>query len=191
MFQKLLERLSRELSGQRIPYMVIGGQAVLLYGEPRLTRDIDITLGLEERGFERILAVAGRLKLRPLVGRPGKFVRETMVLPVLDRKSGIRVDFIFSNSAYEKEALGRVKKIRMGRSRVCFASLEDVIIHKMVAGRPRDLEDVKGILFKNPGCNSRYIQKWLRSFGESLNQRLLENYLRLKREVCVRVHDRY
>jgi len=26
--------------------MVIGGQAVLLYGEPRLTRDIDITLGI-------------------------------------------------------------------------------------------------------------------------------------------------
>jgi len=25
--------------------MVIGGQAVLLYGEPRLTKDIDITLG--------------------------------------------------------------------------------------------------------------------------------------------------
>lgn len=26
--------------------MVIGGQAILLYGEPRLTRDIDITLGI-------------------------------------------------------------------------------------------------------------------------------------------------
>ncbi|GAH87084.1 unnamed protein product, partial [marine sediment metagenome] len=25
--------------------MIIGGQAVLLYGEPRLTRDIDVTLG--------------------------------------------------------------------------------------------------------------------------------------------------
>ena len=27
--------------------MLIGGQAVLLYGEPRLTRDIDITLGVD------------------------------------------------------------------------------------------------------------------------------------------------
>jgi hypothetical protein len=32
------------LNEQNIPYMIIGGQAVLLYGKPRLTRDIDITL---------------------------------------------------------------------------------------------------------------------------------------------------
>jgi hypothetical protein len=32
--------VARELKEASIPYMVIGGQAVLLYGEPRLTRDI-------------------------------------------------------------------------------------------------------------------------------------------------------
>ncbi|NVL90146.1 MAG: hypothetical protein HWN69_04000 [Desulfobacterales bacterium] len=48
MFQKLLGRLANELSNLHIPYMVIGGQAVLLYGEPRLTKDIDITLGKTE-----------------------------------------------------------------------------------------------------------------------------------------------
>jgi hypothetical protein len=40
MFQELLRKVSRELKRAYIPYMVIGGQAVLLYGEPRLTRDI-------------------------------------------------------------------------------------------------------------------------------------------------------
>ena len=49
MFERLLQRLSRELEARSITYMVIGGQAVLLYGEPRLTRDIDITLGLSAR----------------------------------------------------------------------------------------------------------------------------------------------
>ena len=43
MFQKLLKRIARELDRIKIPYMVIGGQAVLIYGEPRLTKDIDIS----------------------------------------------------------------------------------------------------------------------------------------------------
>ena len=43
MFQQLLETIALSLEKRGIPYMVIGGQAVLLYGEPRLTRDIDVT----------------------------------------------------------------------------------------------------------------------------------------------------
>jgi hypothetical protein len=35
--------------------MVIGGQAVLLYAEPRLTRDIDITLGLSVNRLPTLL----------------------------------------------------------------------------------------------------------------------------------------
>ena len=46
MFKKLLKKIANELNTNNIPYMVIGGQAVLLYGEPRLTKDIDITLGI-------------------------------------------------------------------------------------------------------------------------------------------------
>ncbi len=36
MFQKLLENIASALDERNLPYMVIGGQAVLLYGEPRL-----------------------------------------------------------------------------------------------------------------------------------------------------------
>lgn len=41
MFQNLLKKIARSLEKTSIPYMVIGGQAVLLYGEPRLTKDIN------------------------------------------------------------------------------------------------------------------------------------------------------
>jgi hypothetical protein len=40
MFQTLLVKLARTLDGAGLPYMVIGGQAVLRHGEPRLTRDL-------------------------------------------------------------------------------------------------------------------------------------------------------
>jgi hypothetical protein len=52
MFKKLLKKIANELNNNNIPYMVIGGQAVLLYGEPRLTKDIDITLGIGIDGIK-------------------------------------------------------------------------------------------------------------------------------------------
>lgn len=39
--------------------------------------------------------------------------QKTMVLPAIDKISGIRVDFIFSFSEYEKQALKRVNKIKI------------------------------------------------------------------------------
>ncbi len=43
-FSDLIAGISRELRAQRLSFMLIGGQAVLLHGRPRLTEDIDITL---------------------------------------------------------------------------------------------------------------------------------------------------
>jgi hypothetical protein len=37
--------------------MVIGGQAVLLHVEPRLTRNIDITLGIDVNELEKVKRV--------------------------------------------------------------------------------------------------------------------------------------
>ena len=42
MFKTLLKKIVEQLEKAGIPYMVIGGQAVLVYGEPRLTKDKDL-----------------------------------------------------------------------------------------------------------------------------------------------------
>jgi hypothetical protein len=89
-----------------------------------------------------------------------------MVLPCEEVDSSIRVDFIFSNSPYETEALTRVKRVRVGASKVSYAAVEDLIIHKLVAGRPRDVEDVRSILLKNPGYDRAYVQRWLADFEQ-------------------------
>jgi len=64
MIEKLIKKTARHLDRQKIPYMIIGGQAVLLYGRPRLTRDIDITLGIDTDKYESIEGVCKKLKLR-------------------------------------------------------------------------------------------------------------------------------
>lgn len=67
MFKKLLKKITNELNTHNIPYMVIGGQAVLLYGEPRLTKDIDIALGIGIDGLKDINSIIQKLNLKALV----------------------------------------------------------------------------------------------------------------------------
>lgn len=127
MFGPLLERIAAELDRCRIPYMVIGGQAVLLYGEPRFTRDIDITLGIDTDRLEEVDHAARSVGLEPLADAE-TFTRRTMVLPCQDPASGVRVDFIFSFSPYEAEALGRARAVMIGQTSVRYVAVEDLVI---------------------------------------------------------------
>lgn len=179
MFETLLKKLAIELDRSRIPYMVIGGQAVQLYGEPRMTRDIDLTLGLGIEGLDRILDVSSRCGLRPVTSAPAEFVRETMVLPALDERTGIRVDFVFSATDYERQAISRSRPVGLGGVKVSFAAVEDVVIHKLVAGRPRDFDDVRGILTKSSDLDRGYVERWLRAFDLTLDRDVSSVFRRL------------
>jgi len=170
MFEEILTRIARSLERHGLPYMVIGGQAVLLYGEPRLTRDIDITLGVNIDHISSLLAAIQEIPLEPIPDDIRSFIGQTMVLPALDETTGIRVDFIFSFTPYETEAIRRARKVIMLDQDVCFASPEDVIIHKIFAGRPRDMEDARIILLKNPDIDVEYTRKWLREFDASSDE---------------------
>jgi predicted nucleotidyltransferase len=182
-FERLLKKIALQLKKASIPYMVIGGQAVLLYGEPRLTRDIDITLRIGVDGLDRVKRILSAIGLRGLVRKEKEFVERNMVLPAIDKRSGIRVDFIFSFSLYEQQAIERAKEIKLGRTSVRFASLEDVVIHKVIAGRARDLEDVRSILLKNPRYNSDYIKNWLKAFDKSLGGKFFKVFRNVEKEI--------
>ena len=182
MFTELLERLACALDQAHLPYMVIGGQAVLLYGDPRLTRDIDITLGVDVNRQADLLGAASSLGLTPLVD-PHSFTRETMVLPCLDSATGIRIDFIFSFTPYERQAIDRAAHISIGNTQVRFAMPEDLIVHKMLAARPRDHEDVTGILLKQPNLDFAYTRHWLAEFSATTSQPLVEQFEALLKNI--------
>lgn len=181
-FQELLERLAVALDRHRIPYMVIGGQAVLLYGAARFSQDIDMTLGLEPTEIARLAKSLKDIGCRSLVPDPEAFVSKTCVWPCQDDATGLRLDFIFSFSAYEKDALKRVKRVRIGNADVSFASVEDLIIHKMVAGRPRDIEDVRGILRRKPALDDEYLRRWLAEFQKGLDQPVADRFEALQKD---------
>ena len=149
MFETLLARLARALDAAGLPYMVIGGQAVLLYGAPRLTQDVDVTLGVDPSRLADVLGVVDSLGLTPLV-EPYPFVEETLVLPCEDAATGLRVDLVFSYLGYERGAIERARPVRVGDVPVRFTTAEDLLVQKLVAGRARDLEDVRGVLVRQP-----------------------------------------
>ena len=178
MIEELIQKIVQRLDEDKIPYMIIGGQAVLLYGSPRLTRDIDITLGIDTDKFQPIAMLCRELGLKVLPENPADFASETKVLPAEELKSRIRVDFIFSFTPYEAQAMTRAKEVLMNGYPAKFASCEDVIIHKMFAGRAVDAEDVKNILIKNKdSIDLEYIRRWLLEFGKiSEHKGILEKF---------------
>jgi hypothetical protein len=162
MFEQLISRIAGELRKAGIPYMIIGGQAVLLHGLPRMTKDIDITLGVDTRDLDKVVKSIAAIRLQIIPEHFESFVEKTFVLPARHAESGIRVDFIFSFIPYEKQAIGRAKTVLLMGEPVMFASVEDVIIHKCFSGRPRDLEDARSIIIKNPDFDRAYVRRWLK-----------------------------
>lgn len=180
MFREILQAIALELERREISYMVIGGQAVLYYGIPRLTQDIDITLDLNTDRLPDLLQVVEDLDWEVLVDDAQKFVGNTWVLPCQTASSGIRVDFIFSFSPYERQAIKRARKVQIDQAVVKYASLEDVIIHKLIAGRARDLEDVRLMLEKNADADYDYLKLWLSEFEVELGNPYVEELERMK-----------
>jgi hypothetical protein len=163
------------LEAAGIPYMVIGGQAVLVHGLPRLTHDIDVTLGLELSQVDRILALLPSLGLEPLV-EPRAFAAETMVVPCRHRPTTTRVDFILSDSPYEREAIASARLVPIEGKPVRFTTVEDLVIHKVIAGRSRDVEDVRGLLIRNPALDRARVRRWLKYWGPLVGDDLVKRF---------------
>lgn len=181
-FSALLARIGTALEARGVPYMVIGGHAAILYGEPRLTRDIDITVELGPDRLEDLLEVVREAGLVPAQGAE-ELARRNYVLPCSDPATYLDVDIILAVSAYEQEAMARTRTVVVGGAGVRFAAPEDVLIHKIVAGRPRDIEDARAILVRSPDLDRQYIMRWLRGFEATLSSPVVQQFLDLDRHL--------
>ena len=165
--QSLIAGLARALRVRDIGFMLIGGQAVLLHGAPRLTDDIDLTLGIGPDQVEIVHDVVRTLGLIPLAPDPTRFVQETFVYPARDPDTGFRVDFIFSTTPFEQQAIAHAVLVQVADERVPFASADDLIIHKLFAGRARDWDDAVSVVRRQgPRLDWSYIEHWSRQFAQ-------------------------
>ena len=166
-FAGLISRITGELRSRRLDFMIIGGQAVLLHGRPRTTEDIDIVVGTDPSGLTTLLDACTALNLTVLADDVESFVERSFVLPVVDESTGIRVDFIFSSTNFEKVAIERVQQVELESESVPFASAEDLIILKLIAGRAVDLQDAESVARrKATEIDWEYVTEWVNRFAQ-------------------------
>lgn len=93
-------------------------------------------------------------------------MRDTFVLPARDPATRIRVDFIFSTTPYEPQAIERADHLTIGGADVPVATAEDLILHKLFAGRARDIEDAESVVRRKGGAlDWDYLRRWAREFA--------------------------
>ncbi len=128
MLNKTLFKISSLLWDNEIPYMVIGGYAVLYHGEARFTEDIDIVLGVDSDQLTELIEITkGDFVNR--VDNPETFVIQTNVLPLQEKDSKVKVDLTFSFIEFERKAIqyAEVAKIEGKEVRIVRAERFDYI----------------------------------------------------------------
>ena len=133
------------LDGLGARWAYVGAFAALRYRDtPRLTTDVDIlvtpvegmTDAFERAGYE-VTVVADE-------GEPPHLV--------LVRGRGDQIDLMLPAVAYQRVALDRAIDHVI--------TAEDVIVHKLIAWRPRDRNDVLSILDAGRPLDEAYIRHW-------------------------------
>lgn len=160
-------RLQEFLESQQWRFCFIGGVAVQSWGEPRLTRDIDLSLltgfGDEVRYVDLLLGA-----YPPRIEDARQFALAYRVL-LLRTPGGVGIDVSLAALPYEQLAIERARLIELlpGRSlRLC--SPEDLVIVKLFAGRETDIRDARSVMVRqgDDGLDWRYIETQLASFAD-------------------------
>jgi Nucleotidyl transferase of unknown function (DUF2204) len=167
------------LKATRTRYIVVGGLAVTVVGEPRLTADLDVVVFADLAALRALVTYA--------VGH-GFTANVDDEIAAVEQGGSIRLDrgsFHFDvivRSLFIEDMAREHSRLRMlfGRH-VRFPSPEDLAVLKVVAGRPRDLLDVEGIVRRHGAkLDRRYIQVTLEKVCElAEDHEILDRWRRL------------
>jgi hypothetical protein len=142
-FRDRLERLGLEP-------VLIGALAAQRYRlAPRFTTDVDF---LVRRIGDLVESVRADGYEVSVMAEPGG---EPYV--VFIRGPGVKVDVLIAETEYQDVALDRAVDGVL--------TVEDVIVHKLLAGRPRDRDDITSILATGRPFDEGYVARWAEAWG--------------------------
>lgn len=162
LFREALE-LQNTLEREGWELYFVGGLAVQIWGQPRLTTDLDLTIftGLvnESEQVERLLSLfESRFPTREAAA---DFSRTARIL-LLKTASGIEIDMMLGgiadlNSDFERSSIQQfTPDVSL---RIC--SAESLICTKTIAGRGQDLVDIENVIIKQSDLDWDYINTYL------------------------------
>jgi predicted nucleotidyltransferase len=162
---KALHDFAEVFEEMGLSYAIMGGIAVRVYGIPRATYDIDITLALDRAGLPN---------LYKLVEAKGYTVPEVYLGGWIDQVAGmavvkvrlyledhgVDVDIFLSESPFQAQILARRRRADVNGISMWIVSPEDLILLKLLAHRPRDFADIGDILFTQGQLDQPYMTHW-------------------------------
>jgi hypothetical protein len=167
----ILHELVGILDERKIPYQLMGGLAVRFWAFPRATFDIDLTLSvstdrlpglflsLERAGFTVpepfrsgfVDQLRGMNKVKVQLYRPDR--------PPID------IDLFLVTIEYQRTAFARRRLVKMDDQSIWCMTAEDLILHKLIAGRDRDKADVSDLLMAAQPLDLEYLRRWAQVLG--------------------------
>jgi len=140
-----LERRWRE---HKFDFCFIGGIAVQRWGEPRNTRDLDLTL-MTEFGQEQPFLDAVLDELRPRRPDAREFALLNRVLLVSD-EFGVPIDISLGAMPFEERTVQRSSSWFIDETdSITTCSASDLVVHKAFAARATDWHDIRGIIVRS------------------------------------------
>lgn len=171
--QELAELFEREKTG----YMVIGGLAVGIWGIQRDTRDVDIAVAVDSRAVGPLLSA-----LEPQITWISPEAEELAAATGIIRfrhRSTMTVDLGVSETPYLLGAIERAVDIDVDGRSVKFCTAEDLILHKLLADRDRDRDDIRGVIRRQKKkLDRKYLDPLVHQLAEATTRpEILRRYL--------------
>jgi len=175
-----LAALAEWIATERIPATIIGGIAVSVLGRPRLTRDIDALAIVSEEQWGGLVESAARFGIIPRLEEAVRFAQRSRVLLLRHAPSAIDLDITFGGLPFEQSVVEKSSVHDVGGLQVRLPRVEDLLVMKAVARRPKDLEDIRGLLAANPDVNVSGARRWIGEFATAMSMPdILEEFDRL------------
>lgn len=166
----LLGDLARGLRALGVRWFLFGAQAAILHGSARLSADVDVTVDLGARSSRELVDALVREGFALRVTDAAGFVEATRVLPLVHVSSRMPLDLVLAGPGLEEQFFARASERLVGGVRVPVVSAEDLVAMKILAGRPRDMEDVAGVIRARRDLDVESIRDTLRLLERALDR---------------------
>ena len=154
-----------------VRWYLFGAQAAIFHGVARLTADVDVTVLPERHSTGRLASVMEANGFRLRVTATDDFVARTRVLPFVHSATRLPVDVVLAGPGIEEQFLDRAEFHVLEGVRVPIATVEDLVTMKILAGRPKDLDDAKGMLRARwEEIDLDHVRRMLQLLEEALSQ---------------------
>lgn len=168
---ELLAALASALEVIGARWYLFGAQALAVHGRARHTEDVDVTVSLESATPQALLRALQSAGFEMRVDDPEAFVARTQVLPATYRPADMDLDIVLAGSGLESGFMARAELHDLGGVQVPVISAADFVVAKVLAQRPKDIEDVVSVLIAaGDAIDVGAVRALLQQLEEALDQ---------------------